>query len=271
VCIGKIDLPPTPTSATGTLLSEVSETKRHNTRRNTERPPAQHLGSFRRELLLHLAVREAYFQQAPTEPPKKLPKHGLPWIVELALLPQVKYTRPLASRISAALAALDELGLVTRSGPPLHRTVRVTRRGRVEAVRIANRLGLAARAYRDAGRNADTAWRTVSWSVAPSLAQSIVSSWKTYGSSPFGEPFAKDVLAGLRALPPDLADSQLEDALKAVIPKLRHNLTSQNAVLLGFAALAKLYQTNEMGADLPGLTAWLRQAKTFYLYPAPSG
>ena len=69
-----------------------------------------------------------------------LVRNGIDWDPKLDLRPGIKLTRGLSARISAALAALEELGCVRRIGKPT-RYVKVTRKGLVEAGNLARRHG----------------------------------------------------------------------------------------------------------------------------------
>jgi len=126
---------------TGTLYYEVSRDERANARANVKSPPDR-LGPFRRELLLHLATEHA------SRPRVDAP--GLRFIAKEALAPGVELTPSLASRISTALTALDDLGLIRRTHPE-HGVVmvRMTPRGLKAAVEAAERWGLSTREYRD--------------------------------------------------------------------------------------------------------------------------
>lgn len=227
MCIGKIDLPPTPTSATGTLLSEVSETKRHNTRRNTERAPARHLGSFRRELLLYLAIREAHVRKYSEW--RSVPKQGLYWKPQDALLPEVEFTRTLTVKISSALRALEELGYVrrTRPGEDYSRTthVKVTRSGVLEAMQIIDRQGQS----KDAARRQQggSYWQTLTPEGLVDAAAEILQAMKEHGLFPVPQqlPDARKLVIALRAHcrahPDDQRASNILPELEERIPVYR--------------------------------------------------
>lgn len=141
------------TVAAGTIQSSMSKGERPNARTNASRPVASHLGPFRRELLLHLAVREAVYRYSDGAP--SVPVAGLPWAPKDSLAPGVELTRTLSVKISNGLAALEELAFIRRvragegTGPT--KTVKVTMRGALEAVDIVERRGLSKSAARRVG------------------------------------------------------------------------------------------------------------------------
>lgn len=141
------------TVAAGTLQSSMSKGERPNARANASRPVASHLGPFRRELLLHLAVREAVYRYSDGAP--AVPVAGLPWAPKDSLTPGVELTRTLSVKISNGLAALEELAFIRRvrtgEGRGPTKTVKVTMRGALEAVGIVERRGLSKSAARRVG------------------------------------------------------------------------------------------------------------------------
>jgi DNA-binding MarR family transcriptional regulator len=112
----------------------------------------KYLGRFQRELLMHLAIREARIMRTGTPAEqRRLKTRGLTWEPAKAVQDEVDYTPALSNRISAALRALEDLRFIRTTGHAdgrrRTRFIKVTTLGLREAVDTAHRRGRSARAW----------------------------------------------------------------------------------------------------------------------------
>ena len=145
----------------GTVGSVASRGERHTSGHATDdgfgrvvgaRGP-RYLGRFQRELLMHLAAREArVVNHGSPADRRRLKGRGLEWRPAAALHQHIDYTQSLADRVSKALKALEEIGYVRTTGHPDGRRrtthVKLTTAGVREAVDIAGRWGHSRRSWR---------------------------------------------------------------------------------------------------------------------------
>jgi len=233
------------------------------------------LGAFRRELLLHLAIREAVARSGS----RSVPATGLPWKPKEALRPGVELTPTLTVKISNALAALEELGYVKRFREAgergATRTVKVTRRGVREAVEITQRGMRSESEVKRAGGPLDGVREDpVAWaeSVAHYAEQmealakkpGIVVETLTDGTS----DWRKAVLIVRSYVRSNPGDQRAAEALRRVerfIPPFVQTQEGTDRHLFDLALEAKGQAVYQTTIENPSSKAWLRNPATFDL------
>lgn len=262
--------------AAGTLQSSMSRGERPNARHNASRPVASHLGPFRRELLLHLAIREAVTRNKHGR--QAVPATGLRWTPSGALTANVELTRTLTVKISNALSALEDLGYIRRqreAGPRGKTThIKVTPAGAREAVEIAFRQNLAkSTAARKRQRYTDyiAKQNPVEWAewLLGDVKEYLVTSGRESDPAMTVNPAPRRALRHLRAHvkadPADTRAKALLQELEVHIPPYRPTLADLDIFLGGVAESAFHAISASFSDPIDPDESWIASVKTFDL------